>query len=83
MVGGFEVSFYEAKRFHGICGVIPRENDEVNWFLGLKILGVPLLGDFAQIFKRLDPAVVFVDGKAKFGIMFEFREEEVKKRMQD
>jgi len=80
MLGGFEVSFYEGSSIDGICGVIPEEDKTTTWFWGAEYKGFPLLGDFTDIFKRFDPGVIIENGKLRFTLSFEFREEEIQKR---
>jgi len=80
MIAGFEVSFWESKNLEAICGVVPMTDESAKFFWGIELTGVPVVSDFARIFKRFDPGIVFYDGKARFSVSFVWQEEEVKKR---
>jgi len=80
MLGGFEVSFWETENVEAIFGVIPTTGQSSKFFWGLELKGIPLASDFAKIFKRFDPGIVFLDGKTYFSVSFVWQEKELTKR---
>ena len=81
MLGGFEFSLYDTDSLNVIAGIIPIENDNAKWFIGVQYKGFPLLGDLHNIFERFDPGFVLVNGNVRFCISFVWRQEEVEERM--
>jgi len=83
MLLGYDVSLHETDSLKVIAGIIPVENENADLFFGLQYKGFPLLGDLSRMFKVLDPGFVVVDGKLRFCLSFEWRAEEIQKRLED
>ena len=76
--GGLQLTLYEQPSWAIVAGKVFKYSDREllhqPGFVGLEWKGLPLLKDLAEIFEKLSPQVVWMEGNVRFGLTYEFKE---------